>query len=164
MSEDLALEMASHAPRRRAVNYLLEPALQLKLPLYLLLVTLAFLAIQGLNSWLAYAHFYEPLMRETGYADSLGSIVQAQTVDFLIASSVIGIGYVLVVVGVSVAYAHRMVGPVRAFRRHVQSLTRGDYASRVNLRQRDAFTEFAADLNELAKRLDRDRQGGPTAG
>lgn len=155
MAEDLAIELSSHAPRRRAINFLLEPTLQLKLPLYLLLITAVFLSLQALNGWMAFSGIYAPILRESGASEALYEVIRAQTHDFLIASASIGAGYVLVVIGVSVAYAHRMVGPTLPIRRHVNAMRRGDFSSRARLRQGDAFATLADDLNALAEELEK---------
>jgi len=39
------------------------------------------------------------------------------------------------------------------FRRHVGSLIRGEYASRVSLRDHDHFYELSEELNVLAEKL-----------
>ena len=146
------------ASRRRAANLLLEPALQLKLPGLLLGVTAGFALLQTAHVWLAYSRLYDEVLRQTVHPDAMAAILRTQTSDFLAASGVLAIGYALVVIAVAVAYAHRMVGPTVAFRRHVLALTEGDYASRVRLRRNDAFPELAQELNVLAATLEDDRK------
>lgn len=54
----------------------------------------------------------------------------------------------------SIVITHRTVGPVYAFERHLRSLLRGDYKSRINLRKRDDFRELSRLLNEVAEKLE----------
>ena len=142
-------------PRRRTVR-LLRPAVQLRLPLYLLAISLVFL---GAMVWLAQAG----LMRPIGFviaeltpslAETLGLLLR----DFAAVAATATLAYVLLVLGVSGVYVKRLVGPVVAFRRHGEALKNGDYRSRVLLRGADAFEDLSQDLNELAGLLERDEK------
>jgi len=140
--------------RRRYVNILLEPALQLKLPLILFAMMLIFAALQIWHSYYAYNQLFVNVFREAGRPEFLANLIEQQTRGFLKVSAVVGLFYLLLVSVVTVAYAHRMVGPITAFRRHIEALNSGDYRSRVQLRKGDAFSSFAGDLNELAQALE----------
>ena len=70
-----------------------------------------------------------------------------------IGGTVLGVAYVAASVLVALFHSHRMLGPVVPLRRHVEALKNGDYASRIQLRKRDAHGELADDLNELASLL-----------
>lgn len=54
---------------------------------------------------------------------------------------------------VSILATHRLIGPTVAFRRHIQSLTQGDFSAQTRLREHDAFKDVAADLNALSEAL-----------
>jgi nitrogen fixation/metabolism regulation signal transduction histidine kinase len=142
--------------RRRTLR-LLQPLVQLKLPLYLLLVTIAVTAAFAVHTYLAYDRIYEAV---ASYAPkAFEGLLQEQTRDFLIVSAAIGTGYVLIVVGMCVAYLHRLVGPTTALRRHIEALKNGDYSARVDLRKSDTvFLALEQDLNELAGILERNEK------
>ena len=144
--------------RRRKVNLLLQPALQLKLPLFMVLVTVAFLMFQLAHGHFAYSKLYSTVIKESGSSPVLADLLHGQTRDFIEVSAELGVLYILVVIAICVTYAHRMIGPTVAFRRHVEALKNGDYRSRIKLRRRDAFSELAGDLNELAEILERDEK------
>jgi signal transduction histidine kinase len=144
--------------RRRTVNLLLQPALQLKLPLFMLAITLAILAFQVAHGYFAYSKLYATIFKEAGSSPVLADLLRGQTRDFIEVSAEIGLLYILVVVSFCVTYAHRMIGPTVAFRRHVEALKNGDYRSRITLRKHDAFSDLADDLNELAQILERDEK------
>jgi signal transduction histidine kinase len=74
--------------------------------------------------------------------------------------NVTGISLFLMAVSVfvGVRLSHRIYGPIVQFRRHVANLIRGDYTSRVNLRDHDQFFELSEDLNALAEQLQKARQ------
>jgi methyl-accepting chemotaxis protein len=146
--------------RRRTRNLLLQPGLQLRLPLLLLLVTLGFGAVLGVHSWITYERLFSLTLHDTSEPDYFTRTIRAQTSDFVRVSAAITIAYALVVIGVSVVYAHRLVGPTVAMRRHIEALKNGDYSVRTVLRRKDAFAEVARDLNELAEILEGARLKG----
>lgn len=143
--------------RRRTLR-LLQPLVQLKLPLHLLLVTIAFTAAFAIHTYLAYDRIYEAV---ASYAPkAFEGLIQEQTRDFLIVSAAIATGYVLFLIIVCVAYLHRLVGPTTALRRHIEALKNGDYSARVGLRKSDTvFLALQHDLNELAGILERNEKG-----
>jgi methyl-accepting chemotaxis protein len=140
--------------RRHKMNLLLQPALQLKLPAILLLVTLGFAALQVAHTQFAYGKLFDVVLEEAGRPPFLENLLKEQTGDYLEVTTVFTLLYIFVVVVLSVAYAHRMIGPMVPIRRQTEALKNGDYSARVTLRKRDAFTELAEDLNELARILE----------
>ena len=147
--------MAILDPRRRTIR-LLRPAVQLRLPLYLLGISLFFVAAMA-------AVAYAGLMQPIGFVvaelpQSLAATLALVLRDFATVASAATLAYVLVVLLVSVVYMKRLVGPVVAFHRHVEALKNGDYHSRVQLRDKDCFEDLAQDLNELAGLLERDEK------
>ncbi|UCE85532.1 MAG: hypothetical protein JSU66_14515 [Deltaproteobacteria bacterium] len=141
--------------RRRPFNLLLRPALQLKLPVYVVLVTLGFAFVWGLQGYVAYERLLTSALEHTVAAESLKNVLWFQTLDFLTASVAISIVYVVVVMVVCALYAHKMIGPTVAFRRQIAAIKRGDYAHRIALRKGDAFGDVADDLNALAEALEK---------
>jgi signal transduction histidine kinase len=140
--------------RRRAINILIEPALQLKLPLMIMIITLVFAAFQMWHTHYAFNQIFEAMYREAGKSQSLDDLIRAQVSTFVEVSAVIAILYLVVVTAFSLAYVHRMIGPMVGVRRHVEALKNGDYGSRVRFRKGDAFDLIKGDLNELAELLE----------
>jgi methyl-accepting chemotaxis protein len=139
--------------RRRSLNLLQQPGIQLKLPAYLLLVTVGFGALWTRNAATAFADFYQTLSaHQPSY---LVPMLTDQLRDFAIFSGIVSIAYVLALLVICIVYLHRLVGPSVALRRQLESLKNGDYSRRVRLRRNDAFQDLAADLNELADLLER---------
>ena len=139
--------------RRRARNSLIEPRLQLGLPIVLVSVTAAFVIGQLYQSYLAFGRFYAAI-EGTLNSQAHHRLLLAQMNDYLTISAVIAVLYILVVTAIGIGYTHKMVGPMVAFRRQVQALIGGDYSARVKLRKRDAFQGLSDDLNELAECLE----------
>ncbi len=137
--------------RRKTVNLLQQPAVQLKLPLYVLAITIGLALAIGAQGYVAYDRIIGLMVAQQ--PEPVATLLSGQTRDFITISAAITVAYALLVLVVSVVYVHRMVGPMVAFRRHLEALKNGDYGSRVNLRKNDAFMELQDDLNELAEIL-----------
>lgn len=130
---------------RRTINLGLRSNLQLRLPILVLLISVAFAVLFALHSHVAYARFLSGAIRQA----QIEPLVAEQTLDFLIVSGVIAVAYVSAVMIACLAYSHRLLGPVVAFRRHLEALKNGDYGARIQLRKGDPFTDVAEDLNDL---------------
>ena len=142
---------------RRAVR-LLRPGIQLRLPAYLLGITVAFAMLIGWHSHVAFGDIYEMAAREA--PPGAAALIQEQARDFVLFTAVILAGYVLAVGVFCVAYTHRLIGPTVALRRQVQALKNGNYRQRVHLRRGDGtFEGLASDLNELTQILSYGRGG-----
>ncbi len=139
--------------RRRAIR-LLEPVVQLKLPFYLLLLTLVFAGAFAVHTHAAYQGLYDAAAASV--APAFVADVQEQTRDFVVVSAAIAGIYVLAMLGLCAGYVYRLIGPITALRRQVEAMKNGDRAGRIALRQSDTvFLELEKDLNELAEMLER---------
>lgn len=137
---------------KRATLRLIEPALQLRLPLYLVGITLVFAVAATAHSWLA----YDTLLSKVLPADAQGyrGLLDEQTGGFMVVSLLLLLTYGAVVLGVCIAYLRRVLGPIVAFRRQVALLRRGDYSARNALRSGHPFEDLGKDLNDLAQALE----------
>ena len=69
---------------------------------------------------------------------------------------VIAVAYMAVMLTVSIAFLHRMMGPTIALRRQIRELRRGNYGSRVAMRSTEVtFSELGSEINDLAETLER---------
>ncbi len=136
---------------RRAFRFLQFGA-QIRLPLYLLIITVAFSSLFAWHTHSAYARLYEMVMAAA--PESYHEEILRQTQDFGIVSAAILGGFVLAMLGFCIAYTHTLLGPTIPLRRHVQSLRDGNHHARNKLRSSDAAHQgLADDLNELASTL-----------
>jgi len=134
----------------------------MRLPFYLLLITLAFLALFGWHAYSAYAELYAMVM--TNVPESFQEQILIQTQDFSVVGGAILGGLVLTILAFSIAYTHTLLGPIVALRRQVQSMKDGNYRARNNLRKTDvAHQGLADDLNELAALLQHAQKGDRSA-
>ncbi len=146
-------------PRRRTKNFVLQPLLQLKLPAYLLLLTFAFAFLFSVHSYVNFERLYTIMLQHTDQPAYFERVIEAQTANFKIVSASMSVAYVMLMLAITVMYTHRLVGPTVAFRRHIENIKNGDYASRIALRRSDAFNEVATELNELAQMLEASEKG-----
>ncbi len=136
---------------RRAFRFL-QLGTQVRLPLYLLLITVSFVSLFAWHTHSAFSKLYAMVM--TSVPDSFKEQIAHQTQDFSIVGAAILDGFVLVMVGFCIAYTHTLLGPTVPLRRQVQSMKDGNYQARNKLRQSDAAHQgLADDLNELASIL-----------
>ncbi|MDJ0847661.1 MAG: hypothetical protein QNK04_04665 [Myxococcota bacterium] len=137
---------------RRAVR-VLEPALQLRLPFYLMLATAVFVAAFAWNGWAAFRRLAELTLADS--PDVFVGTLWEQARAFLIVSGAMLVGYLALVSGVCLAFTHRMIGPRIAITRQIEALKNGSYGSRVRLRRHEVvFRELARELNDLAQILE----------
>jgi len=140
--------------RRKMANFLLVPALQLKLPLYTLLLSATFGALALLVGYIYFGPLYAAIIENATMGDHLREAVTRQAGKFIEASAMLVIGYVLLMVSFTMVYTHRILGPTAAMTRHIRALKNGFYSHRISLRSRDELQELANELNELAETLE----------
>ena len=140
--------------RRKARNLLLRPTLQMKLPLYTLLLSFTFGLLALLLFYIYFEQLYVMMLENTTQGSYLRTAVSIQTSNFLEATSMLLIGYIFLMVAVTSIYTHRIIGPTVALKRHIRALKDGLYSHRVQLRKHDELKDMAADLNELAEILE----------
>lgn len=144
-------------PHARHSFRLLRPGVQLRLALYVLGVSLGFALLFAFNSWAAYGRIFDATLASSPapFAHEIG----AQTKNYVGVSLVLLVGYSLTVLAVTIAYLHRLLGPTVALERHVRALERGDYTSRMTVRENEMlYRDMAGRLNRLAIRLEADEE------
>ena len=146
---------------RRAFR-VLQFGAQIRLPLYLLLITVTFISLFAWHTHSAYAKLYAMVM--TNVPESFQEQIFSQTQDFSIVGAAILGGFVLAMLGFCIAYTHTLLGPTVPLRRHVQSMRDGNYQARNKLRQSDTAHQGLADeLNELASILQHTQKNARSA-
>ncbi len=141
---------------------LADPRQQIRLVITVLGITCLFLVLAAGNSYAAYSSMLNSVLAMTpsDWADDL----VAQTHSYVVVTLALAVGYFFAMVGASIAFVHRVVGPLVALRRHVDELRRGRYASRVKLRRAGGLhADLAEQLNELAAALESEERAGRAA-
>ena len=151
------LKIMGNDERRKARNFLLKPKLQMKLPLYILILSFACGSLAMVIGYVYFEQLYAMMIENTTQGSFLQEAVTEQTGNFIEALILLLIGYVLLMTGVTIIYTHRLIGPTVTLKRHVRALKNGIYTSRIALRKHDEFKDLAGDLNELAEVLEKYR-------
>ena len=140
---------------RKARGLLLKPVLQLKLALYVLLLSLTFVLITVLFGKLYFEQTFVTLIENTTQAEYIQAVITRQIHDFKSLSLLLLAVYAVLVVVLATVYTHRMIGPTLPILRHVKALKDGFYSHRVKLRRYDGLQELADELNILAETLEK---------
>lgn len=141
--------------KRRLRNYMLEPMLQTKLGLYMIILTIVFSVLFGVLLEAGLGRLYEVILDLTDLPDEVRNIVSDHVTKLSGWLSFFILVYALSVILVSIIYTHRLVGPTIAFRRVLRDLNEGRFGSRVVIRKGDAFAEVANEINRLADKLEK---------
>ena len=139
---------------RKARNILIKPGFQLKLPLYILLLTFSFVCLTLLLGNLYLEQAYVTMIENTTQSEYLQQIITEQIGAFKVISLLILFVYAVLVVAITSIYTHRLLGPMVPITRHLKALKEGFYAHRLHLRKKDALHELAGQLNDLAEVLE----------
>lgn len=140
---------------RKARGLLLKPALQLKLALYVLLLSLTFVLVTVLFGKLYFEQTFVTLIENTTQAEYIQAVITRQIHSFKSLSLLLLAVYAVLMVVLATVYTHRMIGPMLPITRHVKALKDGFYGQRIKLRRHDCFQELADDLNTLAETLEK---------
>jgi uncharacterized membrane protein len=140
---------------RKARNLLLKPILQLKLALYVLLLSLGFVLITVLFGKMYFEQTYITLIENTTQAEYVQAVITQQIHSFKSMSLLLLGVYAVLMVLLAMVYTHRMIGPTLPIMRHVKALQDGFYSHRVKLRHYDCLQELADELNALAETLEK---------
>ena len=143
---------------RKARNMLLQPALQLRLPLYILLLSVLFLSLGIILGNLYFQQTYLSMLATSTQPDYLTQVITRQAGDFRSLSLLLLAVYAALVTVVSAIFTHRLIGPALPIRRHICALQQGEYGHRVRLRDHDGLQDVAAELNRLAEILEQKQQ------
>ncbi len=114
--------------------------------------TLSFACVALLT---ATALYLAPRDQGLSYADNFRIIAEldrALVAKSLVLSSFALLLILAVIVVISIAYSHRVAGPLYKLGMHTRKIASGDLSESVQLRNNDVIHELAADLNDLSGR------------
>jgi len=142
--------------QRKLINAVWEPFLQFKLLMYMLGLTAIVALLLGAFLYFAFGNLIDTISTTSTGTSYYEDEINMQLVYLFRYCGALFVLYVLLLAAVCVAYTHRLVGPFRPFTRHVEELSKGNYAHRVTLRKGDVrmLNEYAEKLNQLAVHLE----------
>ncbi len=157
LEQDIAQQPAEGAKqKRKVVNAIWEPFVQFKLLMYMLGSTALVAILLGAFLYFAFSDLISVVAGKTEASSYYGEMIEIQLIHLFRYCGALFVLYILLLAAVCVAYTHRLIGPLRPFTRHVESLANGNYSSRVVLRKGDLdmYNDYANKLNELAVNLE----------
>jgi len=154
------LRILGYHERRKARNLLLKPAFQLKLSIYILILSATFGSLALWVGDVAFKNVYVLLLEDATHRMYFQQVIDEQVRNVMRVSIALFAGYIVLVIAVTAIFTHRLIGPAVAITRHIRALKEGLYAHRVRLRKNDELEDLADELNELAEILEQERAGG----
>jgi len=145
--------MTQYKYERKMMNYLLQPFLQLKIGLYTAFLSVFFCTFMGWFLYKKLNSFTDVAVTLTEADDEIYMMLSSYMSTVATTAIILGSAFIVLNLLISIYYTHKMVGPTIAFRRHIKQLKNGNYDSRVVIRNGDAFSEVADELNQLTEVL-----------
>ena len=139
--------------RRRVVNLLLQPFVQLRVGLANVTISLIFVCLLGGYAYTKLVHFADVVVTLTQADKEIFQLLSGYLSNVAWTTVIGAVVFILVTLFLDVWLTHKMVGPTVAFRRHIKELMEGNFQAKTSLRRGDAFTEVADDLNLLSEKL-----------
>lgn len=148
-------------PKRTLATTLIEPFKQLKLGIYVLALTVVFLAVAGLLFFLAFNEQYQNVMEIFGVVDQNTKWELITDNIFIkngIKIAVLFVFYLFALFFIIFKMTHKYYGPLVSIERFVAQITEGEYRKRVKIRKGDELGRLVEKLNNMAEKLE-DRHG-----
>ena len=145
-------------PRRNLKSTLIEPFKQVKIGLYVIGISLAFVVASGAMFFYAFTEQYEHVMGIFNVVDPTlrwELVTNDVFYDNAIRIGVLFLIYISVLFSVVFSLTHRYYGPLVSVERFIDQMTRGDYAKRLKIRDKDELQDLVHKLNHMAEALDR---------
>lgn len=156
-------ENVNKRPGRTLRNTLIEPFKQVKLGLYVMVITILFIGVFGFLYASAFYAQYQHVMEIFNIVDAKSqmelvdnSVFRANAIRILIAF----VTFLVVLFAVIFRTTHRYYGPLVSIERFVTQVTAGDYSQRVNIRKGDELGRLVSLLNDMAVQLE--QRHGPS--
>lgn len=156
--------------KKRTIKYfLIEPFKQIKLGLYVIIISLGFTCLAGLMIFQALQEQYQQVMEIFSVVDpskQWSLLLNNVFLSNVVKLSVLFGGYLILLFGVIISKTHKVYGPLVGVERFLDYMVQGNYWARVRVRKGDDLKNLAVKLNLLAETLQNqygapDRRGQP---
>lgn len=144
--------------RRNLKSTLVEPFKQIKLGVYVIVISLMFVFATAGTIFYAFFKQYEHVMEIFNVVDPaikwelVTNDIFQQNAKIIVA---LCLTYIVVLFTVVFRMTHKIYGPLVGIERFVDQLSEGDFRRRVTIRRGDELQRLAGKLNQLAENLDR---------
>lgn len=143
--------------RKRSWRYfLIEPFKQLKLGLYVIVISMTFTTIAAALIYKALTEQYKQVMEIFAVVDP-NKQWELITNDVFFSNalniSLLFVSYLVILLSVVILKTHKVYGPLVSIERFVKHVTNGNYHAKVRMRDGDDLVELANKLNAMADAL-----------
>jgi HAMP domain-containing protein len=155
-------ENSAERAKRNVKSTLIEPFSQIKFGIYVIGASIAFVIIVGFMFVYTFYQQYQHLMgifNITDAKDQLELVTNDIFYHNAIKIGVMLIGYIVGMFVLVFKLTHRYYGPLVSIERFIEEMTKGKYAFRVKIRQKDELQRLANRLNEMADALQKRHPG-----
>lgn len=150
--------------KKRSIKYfLIEPFKQIKLGIYVILISLSFTAIAGFMIYQALTEQYQQVMDIFAIVDpdkQWSLITNDVFYSNAIKMTLLFSAYLIILMTVIISKTHKVYGPLVSIERFIGQITKGHYRTRITVRKGDELVDVANKLNLMAAEL-QSRHGAP---
>ena len=141
--------MPKQKHKRYLKNYIINPAYQLR---YIFWLTSSGLFLVVLNAWIAYSYIkenYLTLVDLSPMTDEAKDQLYSELRHLVLAISSSSLLFLILISALGIMLSHRTAGPLYAFKRVFDEITKGDTRKRLQLRPGDEFRDVADSFNKM---------------
>lgn len=151
--------------KRRLRNFLLDPSRQLRSAVHFMGLYVVYSVLLSMVFLHVTFNQHSFVMTHLGQSEdaSFGDMFQNPIiVQGLIEVSVLFLAFLIIAMGLTILFSHRIYGPLIPIKRQLEALQEGDYSKRITLRQSDELKDIADAINRLSDCLEeRERNQEP---
>lgn len=145
-------------PKRNLKSLVIEPFKQIKFGLYVISISIGFIAITAGLFVIAFTEQYRHVMNIFNVIDP--SQQWELVTNDVFKTNAIRIGivfvmYIFVIFLVVFRLTHRYYGPLVSIERFIEAMNMGEYHKRLGIRDKDELQELVGKLNEMASTLEK---------
>jgi len=147
-----------HRPRRNLRSLVIEPFKQIKFGLYVISISLGFIAITAGLFVIAFTEQYRHVMTIFNVIDPSQQWELVTNDVFKTNAIRIGIVFVLYIIVIFLVVfrlTHRYYGPLVSIERFIEAMSAGDYHKRLGIRDKDELQGLVRKLNQMAQTLEK---------
>lgn len=148
----------SRSSERNLMSIWIEPFRQIKFGLYMIGISLAFILASAILFWSAFNDQYQQLIAIFNVVDPnelwelrLNDVFRTNAIRIIVFFTI----FFFVMFYIVFFLTHRYYGPLVSIERFIDDLCKGNYGSRVTIRNKDELQELAQKLNNLAEELEK---------
>lgn len=135
-----------------------EPFKQLKIGVYVIVISLVFVAIIATIFTLSFKEQYEQVLGLFNVVDNsakwefiLNDVFKKNAIRIAVAL----VSYIVILIYIIFKMTHKIYGPLVSIERFVKKIEKGDYGSRLKIRDRDDLVRLVGKLNQMSEALEK---------